>query len=112
MAGSRHRQRAKAGGNSYSPGLRPPRPFSTPPDSRSCIPHHVTQPGNRCPRSFFRDGDCEACLERIAEWCLRCSRRINLREGWRGHLWQRRFASSPMSIARSGAPKSVWCPQI
>jgi len=26
----------------------------------------------------------------------RCTRRINFREGWRGHLWQERFASFPM----------------
>jgi putative transposase len=32
----------------------------------------------------------------IGETHRRYSRRINLREGWRGHLWQGRFASFPM----------------
>jgi putative transposase len=32
----------------------------------------------------------------IAEAHRRYSRRINFREGWRGHLWQGRFASCPM----------------
>ena len=33
----------------------------------------------------------------IGEAHRRYSRRINSREGWRGHLWQGRFASYPMS---------------
>ena len=32
----------------------------------------------------------------IGETHRRYSRRINFREGWRGHLWQGRFASFPM----------------
>ena len=32
----------------------------------------------------------------IGEAHRRYSRRINFREGWRGHLWQGRFASFPM----------------
>ncbi len=39
----------------------------------------------------------EQALRRgIAEAHRRYSRRINFREGWRGHLWQGRFASFPM----------------
>ncbi len=34
--------------------------------------------------------------EAIGEAHRRYSRRINFREGWRGHLWQGRFASFPM----------------
>lgn len=36
------------------------------------------------------------CLA-IGEAHRRYTRRVNLREGWRGHLWQGRFASYPMS---------------
>ena len=32
----------------------------------------------------------------IGEAHRRYTRRINFREGWRGHLWQERFASFPM----------------
>ena len=32
----------------------------------------------------------------LAEAHRRYSRRVNLREGWRGYLWQGRFASAPM----------------
>ena len=32
----------------------------------------------------------------IAEAHRRCTRRVNFREGWRGHLWQGRFASFVM----------------
>ena len=32
----------------------------------------------------------------IGEAYRRCTRRINFREGWRGHLWQGRFASYTM----------------
>ena len=35
----------------------------------------------------------------IGEAHRRYSRRINFREGWRGHLWQGRFASFPMDDA-------------
>jgi putative transposase len=42
----------------------------------------------------------EAALRRgIGEAHRRYSRRINFREGWRGHLWQGRFASFPMDEA-------------
>jgi putative transposase len=33
----------------------------------------------------------------MGETHRRYTRRINFREGWRGHLWQERFASYPMS---------------
>ena len=33
----------------------------------------------------------------IGEAHRRYSRRVNFREGWRGHLWQGRFASYPMN---------------
>lgn len=32
---------------------------------------------------------------------LRYSRRVNFREGWRGHLWQGRFASYPMDASHT-----------
>ena len=35
----------------------------------------------------------------IGEVHRRYSRRVNFREGWRGHLWQGRFASFPMDDA-------------
>ena len=94
------------------------------------FPHHVTQRGNRCQRTFLRKDDYRAYLELMAEWCGECgvevwayclmpnhvhlivvpdspdglrraigeahrryTRRVNFREGWRGHLWQGRFAS-------------------
>ena len=42
----------------------------------------------------------EASLRRaIGEAHRRYSRRVNFREGWRGHLWQGRFASFPMDHA-------------
>jgi putative transposase len=34
----------------------------------------------------------------IGEAHVRYTRRINFREGWRGHLWQGRFASFPMDL--------------
>ncbi len=41
--------------------------------------------------------DTESALARaIGEAHRRYTRRINFREGWRGHLWQERFASFPM----------------
>jgi putative transposase len=41
--------------------------------------------------------DSEIGLARaIGEAHRRYTRRINFREGWRGHLWQERFASFPM----------------
>jgi len=39
----------------------------------------------------------EDSLQRaIAEAHCRYARMVNFREKWRGHLWQRRFASFPM----------------
>lgn len=38
----------------------------------------------------------EGLARAIGEAHRRYTRRINLREGWRGHLWQERFASFPM----------------
>jgi putative transposase len=41
--------------------------------------------------------ETETALARaIGEAHRRYTRRINFREGWRGHLWQERFASFPM----------------
>ena len=37
----------------------------------------------------------------IGEVHRRYSRRVNFREGWRGHLWQGRFASFPMDDAHT-----------
>ena len=39
----------------------------------------------------------DALARAIGEAHRRYTRRINLREGWRGHLWQERFASFPLS---------------
>ena len=33
------------------------------------LPHHITQRGNRRQQTFFNDGDYEAYLELMAEWC-------------------------------------------
>ncbi len=38
----------------------------------------------------------EGLRRAIAEAHRRYTRRVNLREGWRGHLWQGRFASFPL----------------
>lgn len=37
-----------------------------------CIPHHVTQRGNRRMETFFRDEDYRAYLALMAEWCRKC----------------------------------------
>ena len=111
-------------------------PFAVPRIARAVapgLPHHITQRGNRRQQTFFSDGDYEAYLNLITEWCsayavdiwgyclmpnhvhlilvpnseeslamaigkahLSYSRRVNFREGWRGHLWQGRFASYVM----------------
>jgi putative transposase len=100
------------------------------------VPHHVTQRGNRCQRTFFDEGDYALYLRLLKFWCARAGtsvwawclmpnhvhlvlvperedglaaalaplhRRytweINQREGWRGFLWQSRFASCPMDEA-------------
>ena len=39
-----------------------------------------------------------ALARAIGEAHRRYTRRINFREGWRGHLWQERFASFPMDL--------------
>jgi putative transposase len=39
----------------------------------------------------------DALARAIGEAHRRYTRRINFREGWRGHLWQERFASFPLS---------------
>ena len=99
-------------------------------------PHHVTQRGNRRMQTFFSDGDYQAYLDLLADWCgrhavriwayclmpnhshlilvppsedglcravgeahRRYTRRVNFRRGWRGHLWQGRFASFVMDDA-------------
>ena len=41
-------------------------------------------------------GEAGALRAALAEAHRRYSRRINFREGWRGYLWQGRFASAPM----------------
>jgi putative transposase len=101
-----------------------------------CVPHHVTQRGNRRQKTFFSHEDYEAHVSLMAEWCAklgvevwayclmpnhvhliavppketalvravgeahrRYSRMVNFREGWRGHLWQGRFASFLMDAA-------------
>ena len=40
--------------------------------------------------------DAEALRRAVGEAHRRYTRRINFREGWKGHLWQGRFASFPM----------------
>jgi putative transposase len=35
------------------------------------VPHHVTQRGNRRQQTFFQDGDYQAYLELMAEWCAK-----------------------------------------
>ena len=39
-------------------------------------PHHVTQRGNRRMQTFFSDGDYQAYLDLLADWCDRCGVRI------------------------------------
>lgn len=41
----------------------------------------------------------EALCRCVGEAHRRYTRRVNFREGWRGHLWQGRFASYPMDEA-------------
>ena len=97
------------------------------------FPHHITQRGNRRQDTFFNDGDYQAYIDLVSEWCSLCkvdlwayclmpnhihliavpesedglrraigeshrryTIRINCREGWKGHLWQGRFASYVM----------------
>jgi putative transposase len=35
------------------------------------LPHHVTQRRNRRQQVFFREEDCQASLDLLAEWCGR-----------------------------------------
>jgi len=35
-------------------------------------PHHITQRGNRCQKTFFCDNDYQVYIELMAEWCGRC----------------------------------------
>lgn len=102
----------------------------------ACVPHHVTQRGNRREEVFFTDGDREAYLGWLKEYCqkhhvevlaycvmtnhihlvvvpdtdnglqrvlkplhMRYAQRINRERGWKGHLWQGRFFSSPLDDA-------------
>jgi putative transposase len=44
-------------------------------------------------------GDEAGLREALGEAHRRYSRRVNFREGWRGYLWQGRFASAPMDEA-------------
>jgi len=41
----------------------------------------------------------EALPGAVAEAHRRCTCRVNLREGWTGHLWQGRFSSFPLDEA-------------
>ena len=98
-----------------------------------CLPHHVTQRGNRRQQTFFCVEDyvrylallaeeCDRCAVEIWAWCLmpnhvhliavpetadglrwaigetnrKYTLEVNRREGWRGFLWQGRFASYVM----------------
>ncbi len=58
--------------------------------------HHVTQRGNRRPTVFFSDDDYRTYKGLLADAHRRYSWGVNFREGWRGYLWQGRFASTPM----------------
>jgi putative transposase len=53
------------------------------------IPHHVIQRGNGRQQTFFNDEDYQAYLELMSQWCTK----FKVQKGWRGHLWQGRFAS-------------------
>jgi putative transposase len=93
------------------------------------VAHHVGRPGNRRQPAFFGDEDDRAWRALLAEvravagatvwgyrlmpnhvhpvmapararWERRYTRRVNSREGWRGHPWQGRFASVAMDEAR------------
>jgi len=46
-------------------------------------------------------GTSESLARAIGEAHRRYTRRVNFREGWRGHLWQGRFASFPMDEAHT-----------
>lgn len=38
----------------------------------SGFPQHITQRGNRRQKTFFNDGDYQAYIDLMAEWCSRC----------------------------------------
>jgi putative transposase len=63
------------------------------------VAHHVTQRGNRRLPVFFSDDDRRLYLALLAAAHRRYTRHVNFREGWRGHLFQGRFASYPMDDA-------------
>src|SRR5882672_11052106 len=44
-------------------------------------------------------GDDDGLRAALGEAHRRYTRRVNMREGWRGYLWQGRFASVPMDEA-------------
>ncbi len=50
--------------------------------------------------TFFADSDYHEYMYLMAEWCNRCKVQVwsyvNFQKGWKGHLWQGRFASFPM----------------
>jgi len=48
----------------------------------------------------------DALRRAVGEAHRRYTRRVNFREGWRGHLWQGRFASFPMDDAHLGIAAS------
>jgi putative transposase len=52
-----------------------------------CLPHHITERGNRRQQTFFSDSDYEAYRNLMAEWCADCGV---------GHWWQGRFTSFVM----------------
>jgi len=52
------------------------------------MPNHV--------HLILTPGDEDGLRAALAEAHRRYSRRVNFREGWRGYLWQGRFASAPM----------------
>ncbi|MEE8304914.1 MAG: transposase [Candidatus Tectomicrobia bacterium] len=56
------------------------------------MPHHV--------HLIATPGAAEGCSRVMGEAHRRYPRRINLRQGWRGDVWQGRFASWPLE-ARS-----------
>jgi len=62
------------------------------------LPHHITQRENRRQQTFFSAVPSEKENLRLAigEAHRRYTRRVNFREGWRGHLWQGRFSSYVM----------------
>lgn len=52
------------------------------------MPNHV--------HLILQPSDTDGLRAALAEAHRRYSRRVNFREGWRGYLWQGRFASAPM----------------